>query len=99
MCKYCGNLYSGDACDSVTHKSKVNFGYIQDAELVSDLMIVENYDVGDSELDGNDPILVFSSWICARDREMDIIREQFPINFCPFCGADLNKVREIAKEE
>ena len=99
MCKYCGNLYTGDCNESMTHKSGIDFGLLS-GKLIFDIQIIENYDNSDPTIELNHPILIFSSWIVDDEHtDIDLIEERFPINFCPFCGADLNKVREIAKEE
>ena len=99
MCKYCSNLYTGDLSESMTHRNDISFGLLS-GKLISDIVIMENDDKSDPTIESNYPTLTFSSWIVDDTHtDIDVIREKFPIHFCPFCGADLNRVREIAMEE
>ena len=90
MCKYCGNLWTGDLSETMNEIIvPINVGDYHVDDILIDTQIFEidkchPYD----KSKGAALHLQFTF----RNGNAEVVTNDFPINFCPVCGADLMKI-------
>ena len=91
MCKYCGNLWTGECSETMnTIKIPINIGdYLADSIFIETQIFEmdDGYYPYDREK-GASLLLTFT----VLNGNAEVVKHKFPINYCPVCGADLSKL-------